>query len=131
MGLVERRAAKAFQDDAFPALQRRIEAACGHAVALEIDWPSLQMVDCGPLYAEAWPKVYFEPLIAALEAVAIDDLGREALAEGLRTIRIRDSGTSNVGIAAGTLTIDYGAVANLDDGDQRRREIQTVLERNL
>jgi hypothetical protein len=131
MGLVERRAAKAFQDDAYPALLARIEAAAGHSVAVEIDWASLQTEGEAHLYAEAWPKVFFEPLIAALEGVAIDDLGRDALAESLHTIRIGDAGTRGVSFAAGQLTVHYDAVANLDDGDERRAEIQKVLERHL
>ncbi|HLY56841.1 MAG TPA: hypothetical protein VKS60_14860 [Stellaceae bacterium] len=131
MGLLERRAAKAFQDDVYPALQQRIEAAAGHPVAVEIDWESLQTPDSAPLFAEAWSKVFFEPLIAALEGVAIDDLGRQALADGLKSIRILDSGTMRVALDAGELIVDYPATANLADGEERRQEIQKTLERGL
>jgi hypothetical protein len=75
--------------------------------------------------------VYFEPLIAALAAVAVDDLGRTALAEQLRGVTVRSSGTRRVTFEAGELTLDYDAVANLDDGAERKAEIQAILERNL
>jgi hypothetical protein len=42
MGLAERRAAKAFQDEAYPALLERIEQAAACPVAVSVDWASLQ-----------------------------------------------------------------------------------------
>jgi hypothetical protein len=131
MGLLERRAAKAFQDGAFPALKARIDAAAGHELTLDIDWESLQRPGESALYAECWPKVFFEPLIGALEGVAIDDLGKEALRDGLRNVTIRDSGALAVRLEAGDLLVDYPAVANVDDVEERRREIQRVLESGL
>jgi hypothetical protein len=131
MGLVERRATKAFQDGALPELEKRIAAAAAQPLAIEVDWTSLEAEGYGHLYAEAWPKVYFEPLIAALAAVAIDEMGREAIAAKLETVLIRNSGTRGNHFEGGVLTLDYDSVANLEDGAERTREIQTLLERNL
>jgi hypothetical protein len=76
MGLAERRVAKEFQDQNYPSLKADIDAAAGQAIPVEIDWDSLQSTDEAQLYKEAWPKVYFEPLAAAIKAIAADDIGK-------------------------------------------------------
>ncbi|HLJ64809.1 MAG TPA: hypothetical protein VKT70_11925 [Stellaceae bacterium] len=131
MGLAERRVAKEFQDRHFPQWQQKIDRALGRALPLEIDWNSLQLVDESALYHEAWPKVYFEPLVLALEAIAVDALGREALAQGVKRIVIRHSGTKEMSFTAGTLLIDLPPTTNIDDVRERERELTRALERGL
>ena len=131
MGLVERRALKAFQDSRFPELVGQINEAAGFAVDLEVDWQSLAVDDYAHLYDEAWTKVYFQPLIEALKAITIDDMGKEALREGLKQVVIRDSGTRQTGFSGGVLTFHRNPVSNLDDWEERKQELQTALEKGL
>ncbi len=131
MGLAERRAAKEFQDQVFPEWKQKIDAGAGRSIPLEIDWDSLQTPDESPLYREAWPKVYFEPLADALKAITVDDLGREAVRQKLQAITIRHSGNKGVSFASGHLVIDYPPTTNIDYSKERQQEIQQVLERGL
>jgi hypothetical protein len=131
MGLAERRAVKAFAEGRFLKLKQEIDAAAGFEVPIEIDWDSIATEGYAELYEEAFYKVYFQPLIAALKAIAIDDLGREALKSGLKKIAIEDSGSSHPTFDFGVLTLKYYAIANLDDWMDRKKSIQTELEKRL
>lgn len=131
MGLAERRAIKAYQDHRLPQLLEAIRAAAGFPVEVEVDWDSLAVADSAHLYDEAFTKVYFDPLIKALENITIDDLGRDALKAGLKKVVIKDEGSSWPAFEGGVLTLKFYAVANLDYGDERRRSIQDILEKGL
>lgn len=131
MGLAERRLAKAFEDDIYPQLLSRIETAAACPIKVEVDWTSLQTEGYGPVYADAWPQVFFEPLIGALEAITVDEMGKEALAHHLKTIKVCDSGNHGVTFSSNELTVNYDAVANLADSAARQKEILSVLERHL
>lgn len=131
MGLSERRAVKAFQDNRLPAIRAALEAAAGFAVELDVDWESLSTPDYAQLYDEAFTKVYFDPLVGALQDITIDDLGRDALRAGLTRVVVKDEGSSWPTFEAKTLTLKFPAVANLDDGDARRKTIRELLEKSL
>jgi hypothetical protein len=131
MGLAERRAIKAFAEGRYLKLKQEIDTAAGFEVPIEVNWDSIATEGYAELYEEAFFKVYFRPIIDALKAVAIDDLGKEALQEGLKKITIEDSGSSHPTFQAGILTLRYYAIANLDDWMERKKSIQTELEKGL
>jgi hypothetical protein len=131
MGLAERRAIKAFTEGSFLKFKQEIDTVTGFEVPMEVNWDSIATEGYGELYEKAFSKVYFQPLIEALKAIAIDDLGRDALKEGLKKIAIEDSGSSYPTFEFGVLTLRYYAVANLDDWMERKKSIQTELEKGL
>jgi len=131
MGLAERRAIKAFQDNILPKLKSELDAAAGLPVELEIDWESLTHPESAHLYDDAFPKVYFYPLTLAFQNIAIDALGKDALKAGLKKVCIKDEGSSWPSFDGGVLTLKFHALANLDGGDDRRKVIQDVLEKGL
>ena len=131
MGLAERRAVKAFQDNKFPKIKQEIAAVAGFEVPTEVQWDTLATEGYAELYEDAFPKVFFRPLIEALKSVCIDDLGKEALKEGLKKVIIADNGGNKVSFQAGTLAISYYAVTNLDHWTERKTEIQMTLEKGL
>src|SRR6516164_3888833 len=92
MGLAERRAVERFKNDDYPGWKSRIDQAAGFEVPVEVAWEELSVEDYADSYAEFFPKVYFQPLTDALSAVAIDDLGKNALRDGLARIVIRNTG---------------------------------------
>lgn len=61
MGLAERRALKAFQDERYPALKLEMDAAAHKNVLMEIDWDSLAVEDYADSYSDFFHKVYFLP----------------------------------------------------------------------
>jgi hypothetical protein len=135
MGLAERRGAERFRNDDYPGWKSRIDEAAGFDVPVEVAWDELAIPNYANSYAEFFPKVYFQPLVDALHAVTADDLGKNALREGLAKIVIRNDGgfysTSGISFAGGALTIDHQPHANIEYGDERAKGIQQILEAGL
>jgi hypothetical protein len=65
----------------------------------------------------------------------IDDLGRQALRNGLSQVIIKNSGgigsTTGITYDKGVLTMDHSAVTNIDDVDEHASHIQKILEKPL
>lgn len=131
MGLAERRGVKIFQEQTFPGLKERMDAAAGFEVPVEVAWDTLAVEDYAHLYEEAFPKVYFEPVIGAIEGICIDDMGQEALREGLKQVVLRNSGSTELSFVDGVLLVDHHPVTNLDDTQQRTDQLQRALEKGL
>ncbi len=136
MGLAERRAAKEFETNQFPALKAKVVAAAGYDVPMEIDWESLSAPEYAHLYAEAWPKVYFETLAQGFSNITVDQMGKDALKAALKKIIIKntDSHYSAPGcykFENGVLTFDHQPCSNVDDIKDRARELQKMLEAKL
>src|SRR5881275_2503036 len=70
MGLAERRKIKELQDVTFPERVKEIEEICGKAIPYEVDWESL---------ADDAEGLNF-----------IDNMGKEAVREGLRLIKLKN-----------------------------------------
>jgi hypothetical protein len=135
MGLAERRGVERFKNDDYPGWKSRIDEAAGFEVPVEVEWGELAVADYADSYAEFFPKVYFQPLVDALSAVTVDDLGKTALREGLSKIVIRNNGgfysTSGISFADGVLTFDHQPHTNIEYGEERAKGIQRILESGL
>jgi hypothetical protein len=135
MGLAERRGAERFKNDDYPGWKSRIDQAAGFDVPVEVAWDELAVEDYADSYAEFFPKVYFQPLVDALGAVTIDELGSRALREGLAKIVIRNTGSfysaSGIAFSDGVLTIDHQPHVNVDYGNERTKALQRTLESGL
>lgn len=133
MGLAERRAASQFEETAYPKLRKEIDAAVSFEVPVEVDWSSLAVEGSAHRYEEAWPKIYFTPLIEALKAIAADELGREVLRSALKRVVIRNTtgastGSSMVSFRDGVLTLDHEPVTHINNVEERQAAIQKALE---
>lgn len=135
MGLAEKRAAKEFQEKRFPAFKKEVDDAVGFEVPFEVKWEQLSEDGYGASYDEFWSKVYFKPLIAALKAIAIDDMGKDALKGSLKSILIRNEGGIYYGDrmaifekSSGRLTLDHKPSSNVDNVEERKNGIQKTLE---
>ncbi|WP_225413826.1 hypothetical protein [Stigmatella hybrida] len=136
MGLAERRAAKEFETKRFPQFKKDIDEAAGFSVPVTVHWDTLALEEQTQLYDECWPKVYFEPLIAALKGITVDDMGKEALKGGLKKIEIQNRtdiiyGDRMATFEGGTLVLDHKPHTNVDDIQQRTDSIRKLLESKL
>ena len=136
MGLAERRAAKQFETNRFPALTKELHGAAGFEVPLEVHWDAIATEGNSHLYDECWPQVYFQPLIAAFKDIASDDMGKEALKGALKKVVVHN--TSDISYAgrmvkfeSGVLTIDHAPTTNAHQVDERSRAIRETLEKSL
>jgi len=129
MGLNERRKIKELQDTTFPGRVKEIEEICGKAIPYEVDWDSLAED------AEALnfiDNISCHRLNMALRMICQDDMGKEAVREGLKVVKLKNvkGAASSITFQGGTLEMhcDYavGAGAIISDG-----EIRQVLESGL
>jgi len=129
MGLNERRKVKELQDVTFPGRVKEIEEICGAPIPYEVDWPSIAD-DAGAL--NFIDNVSCHRLNMALRMICQDDMGKKAVREGLKVVKLKNvkGAPSSITFQGGTLEMhcDYavGAGAIISDG-----EIRQVLESGL
>jgi hypothetical protein len=87
MGLEERRRIKELQEVTLPGRVKEIEEICGKAVPYEVDWASLADDAEGLNFLD---NISCHRLNMALRTICVDDLGREAVREGLSLVRLKN-----------------------------------------
>jgi hypothetical protein len=133
MGLLEKRALKAFQEKNNIA---EINALAGFEIEFEIDWSTLALDDMSALYDEAFTKVYFDPIIGAFKDITSDEMGTEGLKEILKKIVIKNTvGTATPEYAYdfedGTLTIDLLPFSNINCIEERTEALAKILIKQM
>lgn len=136
MGLLEKRAVKAFQEGAYVNLTKEINDIAGYTVPFEVDWDSLAVADYTHLYDEGFTKVYFTPVINAFKEITIDDLGKEALKETVKKIVIKNDSDIYYAEKAfafdnGVLTIAHAPFTNIGDIDDRTKALVKLLSSKM
>src|SRR4051812_36441000 len=125
MGLDERRRIKELQDVTLPERVKEIEEICGTPIPYEVDWDSLASDAAGLNYLD---NLSCHRLNMALRVICQDDLGREAVSEGLKLVKLKnvaDVGSMTIGFADGVLEM-HCAYAQGTSGmfdDNRIREV--------
>jgi hypothetical protein len=136
LSLADRRVVNEFETKLFPALKHRVEEAAGFAVPLEIHWDTLAIAGESRLFEDSWPKVYFEPLIGALQTVGDSEMGREAIKTGIKKIVVQNAKSCIYpecwsSFLDGVLTLDHDSITNVADVAGRRNALVKVLENSL
>jgi hypothetical protein len=140
-GLNERRAIDTYQKEQYPALQKRIQAAAGFDVPVEVNWNSIALPGDAEYYKQDdyFVKTIFEPIEAALARVAKDDMGKSALKDKLKKISVQysEAGPSasaygeRVKFDGGVLAVNFRPYTNTSDVKDRTDAIVKVLEAGL
>ncbi|MEL6195926.1 MAG: hypothetical protein AAFP04_14155 [Myxococcota bacterium] len=133
MGLKEKRAVKDFQDNHYAEQKAAIDESAGFSVEVEVDWDAIAKDGMSHLYAEAWPQVYFTPVVEALKSICADDMGREALKDALKKIEITNSGSVSsanqwASFSDGVIKLDHEPTTNLHYTDERAKSLTKLLE---
>jgi hypothetical protein len=135
MGLAERRSAERFKNEDYPGWKARIDEAAGFEVSIEVAWDELAVADYADSYAEYFPQVYFQPLLDAFGSIAADDMGREALREGVAKVVVRNSdqyfSPTGITFTDGVLMFDHKSESNTHHVEERTKAIQALLEAAL
>jgi hypothetical protein len=87
VGLEERRKIKELEDEILPGRVAEIEEICGVAIPYEVDWPSFDG-DLGGL--NFLDNISCHRLNMALRVICADDLGKEAVRDSLKSIRLKN-----------------------------------------
>ena len=126
MGLVERRKIKELQETTFPDRVKEIEEICGKPISYEVDWDSLADDAEGLNFID---NLSCHRLNMALRTICIDDLGREAVRDGLHLIKlknVKDRSDMRMSFADGVLEM-HCAYAQRTDGMYSDGEIREML----
>jgi hypothetical protein len=103
MGLEERRKIKELQEVTIPDRVKEIEEICGKAIPYDVDWPSLADDAEGLKFLD---NISCHRLNMALRAICLDDLGRDAVREGLNLVKLKNVKTPD----AKLLSFDGGVL---------------------
>ena len=135
MGLREKRAIKDFEENIYPDLKKQIDSAIGFDASVDVNWDKLAQDGYDHLYNDVLPKVFFQPVIEAFTSVGSDDMGKQALKEGVKHIVLTwengDHTPNNFSFADGILTIDHEPIVNADFVEDRTKKIIELLENGL
>jgi hypothetical protein len=121
---------KELQDVVFPGRVKEIEEICGVAIPYEVDWDSLADD------AEALnfiDNISCHRLNMALRPICCDDLGKQAVRDGLKKIKlknVKDKASMKLAFDAGVLEM-HCAYAMRTDGMFSDNEIRELLVKKL
>lgn len=130
MGLAEKRKILELQEKTFPAREQEIAEICGKPIPYEIDWDS---VANDPEALNFMEFASCHHLNMALRTICMDALGKEAIAEGLKLIKLKNvanPGDMQISFNGGVLEM-HCAYAKLGDGRYSDHQIRAVLEQGL
>lgn len=130
MGLVERRKIKELQETTFPERVKEIEEICGAAIPYEVDWDSLADDAQGLNFID---NISCFRLNMALRSICLDDMGKAAVRDGLKLVRlknVKDKAAMRIAFENGVLEM-HCAYALGAEGMFNDNVIRQVLEKNL
>ena len=130
MGLNERRKIKELQDVTFPGRVKEIEEICGKAVPYEVDWDSLADDAEGLNFID---NISCHRLNMALRVICQDDMGKQAVKDGLRLIKlknVKDKSAMRLAFDGGVLEM-HCAYAQRTDGMFGDNAIRELLVKKL
>ena len=130
MGLNERRKIKELQETTLPGRVKEIEEICGKAIPYEVDWDTLAD-DAEAL--NFLDNISCHRLNMALRTICVDDMGKEAVREGLRLIKlknVKDKAGMNISFDQGVLEM-HCAYALRTEGMFSDGQIREVLMAKL
>ncbi len=131
MGLRERQLVREFKEEKLPSYSAQlVEVTGGAQIAWDVDWDSFVPSEKALMYFDSQG---LSTIVNAIRHICYNDLGKEAVREGLHTIEIKNFSTPgdlSVTFGDGTLVV-HGAWAADSGGFPNEREVQRVLEDGL
>ena len=130
MGLEERRMIKELQEVTLPGRVKEIEEICGAPIPYDVDWTSLADDKAGLNFLD---NVSCHRLNMALRVICADDLGKEAVGDGLKLVKLANAATPaqmKISFEGGVLEM-HCAYAQRTDGMYSDNQIREVLMAKL
>ena len=126
MGLAERRKIKELQETTFVERVKEIEEICGTGIPYEVDWDSLADDAEGLNFID---NLSCHRLNMALRTICVDDMGKEAVRDGLKLIKlknVKNKADMKIAFDGGVLEM-HCAYALRTDGMYSDAQIRDVL----
>jgi hypothetical protein len=130
MGLNERRKMKELQTESFPERTAELTEITGGTIAYDVDWDSFSDDLEGLNFLD---NLSCHRTNMALRVICSDDLGKEAVQESLKTIKLKNvPNKADMKITFGNGVLEmHCAYALRTDGMYSDNEIRAVLEKGL
>ena len=129
MGLNERRKIKELQDVTLPGRVKEIEEICGSPIPYEVDWDSFDTYEA----LNFMDNISCHRLNMALRVICQDEMGKEAVRDGLKSVKLKNvktAGEMSMAFANGVLEMHcpyaLGGGTMMSDN-----EIRALLMKNL
>jgi hypothetical protein len=130
MGLNERRKIEELKNTTFPGRVKEIEEICGKAIPYDVDWASLAD-DMEAL--NFIDNISCHRLNMALRVICQDDLGKQAVRDGFKQIKlknVKDKSAMKIAFDQGVLEM-HCAYAQRTDGMYSDNQIRELLVNKL
>ena len=130
MGLEERRRVKELQEVTLPGRVKEIADICGVPIPYEVDWDSIKDDVTALNFIDNFSC---HRLNMALRVICQDDMGKEAVRDGLKLIKlknVKDKASMSLKFEAGVLEMHL-AYALRTDGMYSDNEIRELLVKKL
>lgn len=130
MGLEERRRIKELQEVTLPGRVDDIREICGAPIAYEVDWDSLKDDAMALNFVD---NISCHRLNMALRGICQDDMGKEAVRDGLKLVKLKNvktPGEMKMSFDRGVLEM-HCAYALGASGMFSDSEIQSLLMKSL
>ena len=130
MGLEERRRVKELQDVTLPGRMAEIAEICGVPIPYEVDWESIKDDSTALNFLNNFSC---HRLNMALRGICQDEMGKEAVREGLKLVKLKNVKTKAevaMTFQGGTLEMHCGYALG-SDGLISDNEIQNLLMKSL
>ena len=105
VGLAEKKQIKALEDDIIPEIQSKLGNMIGKQVEVSVNWDSFETV----AQLQEIQHQCLGRIVEGLQRIADDDMGKEALAESVESIKsnnIANAGDKKISLEGGVLTVD-------------------------
>jgi hypothetical protein len=129
MGLNERRKIKELQETTLPGRVKEIEEICGAPIPYDVEWESFDTYEA----LNFLDNLSCHRLNMALRMICQDDMGKEAVREGLKSVKLKNVKTleeKSLAFANGVLEIHcayaQGGAAIISDNEIRELLIQNL-----
>jgi hypothetical protein len=106
MGLNERRKVEELKTTTLPARSKEIAEICGKSVPYEIDWDSFDTLDS----LNFLDNISCHRLNMALRIICQDEMGKQAVKDGLKLVKLKNSKDKTV-----KLTFENGTLEMTND----------------
>lgn len=125
MGLNERRKIKELEEVTLPERTKEIGEICGKPVPYQVDWTTFDTLEA----LNFMDNLSCHRLNMALRMICMDDMGKEAVREGLKLVKLanaKDKASMKMEFSGGTLEM-HCAYALHTDGMYSDNDIRTYL----
>ena len=129
MGLAERKVVAAIKESDYKTFEAKLKKLCGFDVNVSMDWATLENHEnaCWIWENNKHNEMMFNCVTQAFEAICVDQMGKDAVKEKLKEIKLVPT-SGDLSFSNGILLVSNDLNGN---GHYSADRIQSILEQGL